>query len=348
MAEHAPLLNGIAPPGNSFVLPEHKMVYISVTKVACTSLRWMIADLAGEDFERFYRVSPPHQTRLMTIHAARTIWQHTPQLKDVPPEIFSEISRDNGWFIFAVVRDPWSRMWSAWQSKFLLRNAFFTEQYCERPWFPRVPQESADVLEDWAKFIAAEPWIADPSLKEDRHFLPQVISVQPDRMNYTNIYDLKNLPVLFDDIRTHLDSIGKLTPLYLPRANETPLPLIADVLDHGVADVIERAYKPDFDAFGDLWSLADLKVPDGPFTMDAIHATAYHTAANERIGDLSGELKAARTSSAEAQARAIGAERRATAAEVRAATPWGLRRARATAGKAKRRVKREIAKRHNA
>ena len=40
-------------PGNSFVLPEHKLVYVSTCKVACTSLKWMVTDLGGEDLERF-------------------------------------------------------------------------------------------------------------------------------------------------------------------------------------------------------------------------------------------------------------------------------------------------------
>ena len=40
----------LATPGNSFVLPEHRIVYMSTTKVACTSLKWMVADLAGDTF----------------------------------------------------------------------------------------------------------------------------------------------------------------------------------------------------------------------------------------------------------------------------------------------------------
>src|SRR5579875_1156811 len=98
MPSFTPLLNDIRPPGNSFVLPSHKLVYMSVTKVACTSLRWMLADLAGEDFESFYRAAAPHQSRLMTIHTDRTTWKHVPQLKDIAPDVLAQVSRDNGWF----------------------------------------------------------------------------------------------------------------------------------------------------------------------------------------------------------------------------------------------------------
>ena len=54
------LLDGGPPPGNSFVVWDRKIVYVSVTKAACTTLRWMIADLAGEDLDSFHRVHRAH------------------------------------------------------------------------------------------------------------------------------------------------------------------------------------------------------------------------------------------------------------------------------------------------
>lgn len=293
MAEYTPLLNGIRPPGNSFVLPEHKMVYISVTKVACTSLRWMIADLAGEDFETFYRSGAYNQSRLMTIHGGRNRWRHTPQLAELDPAVAAEISRDNGWFIFAVVRDPWSRIWSAWQSKFLVRHGAYQENYGAEPWFPRVPRKSGDVLEDWAAFIDAKPWLSNPLLVRDWHFRPQVESVRPRRINYTRVYDLKDMDQLFADVRAHLESVGRPHELYVPRANETPLRMTAEVLDNGVEEAIREAYRSDFRAFGDRWRVEDLRLPRGEWSADAISHAAYHTVANERISDLSRELRAA-------------------------------------------------------
>ena len=139
MTAHTPLLNGIDPPGNSFVVWDRKIVYMSVTKAACTSLRWMIADLAGEDLEMFYRTLGAVQSRLGTIHGSRWRWQHTPQLTQLTPEEIAEISVDNGWFVFAVVRDPWSRTWSAWQSKFLTRHNYYV-RYRDEPWYPSLPR----------------------------------------------------------------------------------------------------------------------------------------------------------------------------------------------------------------
>lgn len=294
MIGRTPLLNGIAPPDHSFVLAEHKIVHISVTKAACTALRWMLAALAGEDFERFYRAPEPHQTRLQTIHTARTTWQHVPRLKDVAPEVIAGISRDDGWFIFAVVRDPWTRLWSAWQSKLLVRHAGYRRAYGNEPWFPRVPEKPEDVLEDWRAFVEAAPWGTNPRLSNDVHFLPQVRTVLPEGVNYTRVYDLREMSRLLADLQAHLDSVGKAQPLYLPRANVSPLSVTTGVFADGVADTIRAAFAPDFEVFHNHgWDLADVRTAGG-WSLDAIKAVAFETLANERIGDLSRELRATR------------------------------------------------------
>ncbi len=288
------LAPGSWPPGNSWVLPDHKIVYISTTKVACSSLRWMIADLVGEDFSAFYRAPGDHQTRLMTIHTRRDSWQHSPQIKNYPPEARARISRDDGWFIFAVVRDPWTRLFSAWQSKMLVRHASYVEHYQQQPWFPRVPTTAEDVLADWRRFVRATPWETNRQLSQDPHFMPQVESVHPDTVNYSRVYDLTAMDELTSDLHTHLKGVGRDQELYLPRANESPLRMTRECLDPGTVQVVSAAYKADFAAFPGRWNLNELRLTDRPWTRDGLDAVAYHGVANERIGDLSRELYATR------------------------------------------------------
>lgn len=282
-----PVLNDIPAPGNTFVVPERKMLYVSVTKVACTSLRWMIADIAGEDLESFYSGPAAHQTRLMTIHRNREHWERTPQLFKLSQAERAQISRDNGWLIFAVVRDPWTRLWSGWQSKFLVQHPFYLKNYGAEDWFPRVPESQQEVVEDFAKFVFAAPWLSNEQLATDVHFKTQTHSVRPHGINYSRVYDLANLDELFADVHTHLRGIGKDQELYLPRANETPLPLIPAVLEGGVAEAIQKYFQEDFDNFGDRWSLDAVRMKADSWTDDAIRHTEYHSVANERIGDLS-------------------------------------------------------------
>ncbi|WP_155838776.1 sulfotransferase family 2 domain-containing protein [Arthrobacter castelli] len=291
---NTPLWNGVRPPANSFVLPERKMVYISVTKVACTSLRWMVADLAGEDLDMFARATGGQQSRLMTIHGGRNRWKKTPQLHHLSQRQLDEIHPDNGWLIFAVVRDPWSRLWSAWESKFLVRHVSYMRRFGDESWFPRVPRSADDVVEDYRTFVQERPWESYPELIKDAHFWPQVKSVRPDELPYTNIYNLSELSTLFQDIHAHLQSAGTDQELYLPRANETPLGMTADTLGGGVLETVRDAYAPDFEALGDRWDADKLKLVPSGWTQDAIDHVAFHTAANERIGDLSSALRTTR------------------------------------------------------
>jgi hypothetical protein len=290
---NAPLLNVIAPPSNSFVLPRHKIVYIPVTKVACSALRWMVADLAGEDFSRFYRASGAHQSRLMTIHSNRTAWEFATTIRQTPPEAIAEISRDNGWFIFAVIRDPWTRLWSAWQSKFLVHHTPYVQEYGDEPWLPRIPTKPSEILDDWQLFVDEAPWRTHPALRKDRHFRTQYSAVRPQGVNYTKIYDLLDLSTLLADIHKHLRGLDLDQDLYTPRANESPLPMTAEALEHGVAERIRALYKRDFAEWGDRWELDKIKLGPGPLGMDAVTTVGIHARAYERIGDLARELQAA-------------------------------------------------------
>src|SRR3712207_4991386 len=120
----------------TFVMPRWKAVYVSVNKAACTSLKWLVADLQGERPEQFYGSLSREVGRAMTIHK-RALWQRTPMLHRMGRERLAEVSPENGWFIFAVGRHPAARIWSAGQSKLLLREPAGAGGFGAEPWFPR-------------------------------------------------------------------------------------------------------------------------------------------------------------------------------------------------------------------
>ncbi len=282
-----PVLTPDTAPKNSFVLPDHKILYMSVTKAACTSVRWMLAHLGGEDPASFSGGTGAVQSKLMTIHGGRDRWQRTPQLTDLSAPELADISPENGWFVFALVRDPWSRFWSAWESKFLVRHNSYLRRFADEPFFPRVPRHAEEVVEDFRRFVELHPWTTDERLMSDVHFWPQARSVLVDRVPYTRIYDVRQFGELTSDLHAHLHGLGLDSELYAPRANETPLGLTREVMSGGVKEAIEYHYSDDFDLFGDRWSFEDLKfVPDG-WNADALAHAEYHTVANEWIGELS-------------------------------------------------------------
>lgn len=273
------------------MLRRQRIVYISTTKNASTALRWMIADLAGEDFTDFYRAAAPHQSRLMTIHGDRAAWRHVPTLADLPPEELAGISRDDGWLIFAVVRDPWRRMWSSWQSKLLLRQGGYTQRHQHQPWFPRVPASIDDVLDDWRAFVTAQPWRSEPDLRADSHFNAQVRGIRPRHVNYSRVYDVSALGELVADVRSHLAALGMQRDLYLPRANESVLPLVAQALDGDVREILRGHAEKDLAAFPGRWQLPHLPDAADVWSADALRTVRWRIESNERVTDLSRELR---------------------------------------------------------
>ena len=75
------------------------------------------------------------------------------------------------WFVFAVVRHPTARLFSAWQSKLLLREPWWVDQYGERPWFPRVPSTATSCVEDLSRFAR----------RDDRRARPEAAAQPPLR-----------------------------------------------------------------------------------------------------------------------------------------------------------------------
>ena len=217
-------------------MPRWRAVYVSVNKAACTSLKWLVADLQGESPKRFHRSLSREVSRTMTIHR-RSLWQHTPMAARLPESELAAISPDNGWFIFGVVRHPTARLFSAWQSKLLLREPWWVQEFGHEAWWPRVPASSDDIVEDWLRFVRALGEDPEQRIAKNRHFAPQHGMLAVDRMPYTRIYKTSEIPRLLDDFEQHLRPLGwDGAGLELLRANETPLSPIASLFPPEVLD----------------------------------------------------------------------------------------------------------------
>jgi sulfotransferase famil protein len=232
-----------------YVMPRWKAMYVSVNKAACTSLKWLVADIQEESRERFHRSLSREVSRTMTIHR-RSLWQNTPMAKWMTDDELAAIGDD--WFVFGVVRHPTARVFSAWQSKLLLREPWWwVDEFGEETWFPRVPVSGDDVVEDFVRFVRAIAQNPELRVFRNRHFAPQHYLLAADRMDYTRIYRTSEIPALLTDFERHLREQGwEGEPLQLARANETPLKPIPSLFTPEVLDAARELYRADFAAFG--------------------------------------------------------------------------------------------------
>ena len=268
----------------TYVMSRWKTVYVSVPKAACTSLKWLVADLQGEDPERFYQAMSRETGRSMTIHH-RARWQRTPMLNELSDEELAEIHPDNGWFVFGVVRHPSARLWSGWQSKFLLREPHFVAHYPEAPW-PRLPEGTSDVVEDFQSFVRTLEREPGQAIFHDRHFRSQSRLLRDDKVPYSRIYRTAEIGELMRDLEAHLRPFGLEEMPGLRRSNETPLLPVASLFTPQVNATIARHYEADFERFGYPDVVPEALSGSPEYTPELLAEVGRLVERGERIGDL--------------------------------------------------------------
>ncbi|HWJ66347.1 MAG TPA: sulfotransferase family 2 domain-containing protein [Nocardioides sp.] len=281
------MLTGLkAVPGGvwrTYLAPEAKVVFESLNKNACTSLKWMMADLAGEDLSTFVAGDKPYIEDSETVHD-RDLWVVSPRLNDLSPEQRAGIHPDNGWFVFAVVRDPRLRLFSAWQNKLLIETPF-SHRWSREWWYPRHPLTAETVVEDFAKFVELFEKEPDHWLRaKDAHFRDQTEMLVEHAVPYSRIYDISEMKQLKQDLDAHLATQG-LPPADLPRANPTPLRAIGALYADGVRERIERIYAADFERFGHLWDFSKTENAE-PWRKEDLNACEQEAVLGRRIGEL--------------------------------------------------------------
>ena len=136
------------------VLNETKLLYVPVPKTGWTSMLWLLADLAGIPREAFDVSTKPEVSTTMAVHDEQVWFRHRRLLRSLSDHDRHEALHAPGWLRFTIVRDPARRLWSAWQSKLLLREPVYYGFHHERDWYPQRPTDPGQVLSDFRAFVA--------------------------------------------------------------------------------------------------------------------------------------------------------------------------------------------------
>nr|WP_281366548.1 sulfotransferase family 2 domain-containing protein [Nocardioides thalensis] len=234
-------------------MPEMKTLYVSTPKAACTTLKWIFAELGGEDLAR---LGPPagksHGSR---IHH-RGQWQRVPAPHDLSDEELADIDPANGWHVFAVVRHPASRLWSSWQQKVLLGTPAILEK-TPRHLIPDPPASSADIRAAFRAFALGLAAGECDALLDDPHFTPQQRLLRPRRVPFSRIYTMDEMDSVLADLgeRARQHGLGALpTP---GSHNSTPLKPLRSVFTPEVCAAVDEVYGAD----RRLWFAASDPVP---------------------------------------------------------------------------------------
>ena len=100
---------------SSFVSPENKYIYLEVPKAACTRIKYIIHGLEKLPPIRASFNRLPETRLYMFIHDRERF--QLPSLITLPKDVAESALRDNQYFRFTFVRNPYSRLISAWKNK---------------------------------------------------------------------------------------------------------------------------------------------------------------------------------------------------------------------------------------
>ena len=230
---------------STLVAPRLKVMYTPTTKVACTTIKWMLAEAEGSlNLDVIPRLLAANMHRSQTIHNRHV--SGLQKLNELPEHQIEEILSSSDWVRIAALRDPIARSYSAWENRIFMRAPGRTEGGFEL---------SPDVVEDGCINMTASFALFSQALQEhtqafmrDHHFVPQSQVVRRDAVNYDMVVrvdepgGVDTIAALFrersgKDIqpRRHNESIG----VPLDRA-----------CDAATAQRLMAVYASDYDTFG--------------------------------------------------------------------------------------------------
>ncbi len=275
----------------TIILPNRKIVFVPMLKAGCTSLLWMLAQVAGFTARRFEKSSLGAVSPAMTIHTM-SAWPDPFRWCALTDEQKDAIAVDDAWLRFTTVRDPATRLWSAWQSKLLLREPGFTRRFGDQEWFPRIPANPHEVVEDFRAFVHS---LVSDNPPYDAHWAPQTdfIAAAPP---LNHVGRLESLDETVHLVEEHLGP--GLRPLAGEQENRSLLRYDRALYDDETAGLVNSYYANDFTQLGyePLTSSPDAAALDrwSDGTAGRLDAIGALCGAHARIEELHKQAKTAK------------------------------------------------------
>lgn len=220
-------------------------MFLPIPKSGCTSVLWQLADLAGLDPSRFRNTRTAEVSRSMAIHDME-LWEPRHQWKNHSPEEQAAILAAPDWLRLSVARDPAPRLWSAWQSKILLREPRFVTRFGSADWFPGPTPTVEAVVDAFRAFVHALDVHPDEA-PHDAHWGPQRDLMAGFELNFVG--RAEDPGSTRARLAAHVGPRGQVAT-DVPRENANPIPYHPSVYDDAAADVLNRVYAADFSEFG--------------------------------------------------------------------------------------------------
>ena len=231
---------------NSYRSQAHHLHYVATPKAACTSLKWWFARLEGcEQAIRDCADSVESDPEL-AIHD--TFHRVAPQVAGLPRTELEALLASDAYYRFALVRNPYRRIFSAWQTKLLLREPLQVAPYLGCDFYRRTIETAADIAAAFEGFL--EHLAANEAPRYlDVHWTPQASLLRPDLVAYSRIAKFEAPTELAAELAARLGPRAP-APFVGRRANESLIAFDPAFVTERAAQLIRQLYAEDFETFG--------------------------------------------------------------------------------------------------
>lgn len=276
------ILNNIS--WNSWLSTRYKLLYIGTPKVACTSLKRWFASLEGLSRELFESADSQESSLELVIHDA--FYKVAPTVAGLTLEAITEPLKSPEYFRFAVVRNPYKRLFSAWQSKLLLQEPLQSSPYEDCAFFQYPIQNADDITDAFEGFVEHLTQKESPDFW-DIHWTPQALLLRPDLISYSKLAQIENVNELSTALKAHLGPEVP-DPFEISPVNKSLIPFLPEFISDRAAELIISLYDEDFKLFGYSYDKPETKVKFTSEQLDiSLRAVGLIRDRHQRIGQIS-------------------------------------------------------------
>jgi len=234
---------------NTFRSRRFALQYVAIPKAACTALKWWFADLEGCVSEIQSHPESWETDPSLVVHDI--LPQLSPGMARLDLAAYVQLITQPKQFRFAVVRNPYTRIFSAWQSKLLLQEPRDVLSYGAEDFLHIAPDETdahaiSQAFEHFLSAVRGQEW---PDGWLNPHWTPQTRLLYTNLIPYDQIVQVESLTLFMDTLKERIHALGGNTPV-LRRFNENPIPYSAAYLTAASIALIQQLYADDFVALG--------------------------------------------------------------------------------------------------
>jgi len=225
---------------SSFVSVPKRYMYFEVPKAACTSMKQLLHRLEGAPPIKLFSPGLRESRRDMFVHARENM--PLPSLVDLDDRLQREVLESPDFLRMIVVRNPYTRLASAWRNKVILCEPGYDRVYLAVR--GRLPETGRKQLVGFAEFVE---YVSGEDLTScDSHWSPQTVHAFMAALDFNLVGKTENMQALLSRFARHL---GVAETLVLPESNAS-IAAAFSPYNAELAAQVYSLYKPDFDTLG--------------------------------------------------------------------------------------------------